>query len=80
MSDALERDAERPRSDVSEDDFHHLFWAVSRPVVAMILSDAALEVISDDQWHVDVAYYFTSVVGVWMLSWLGMVGFSLQVY
>jgi len=46
VSAASEGDVDRPQSDASEDDFHHLFWRVSRPPAAMILSDAAHELFS----------------------------------
>lgn len=80
MSDASEEDAERLRSDVSEDDFQHLFWGVSRPTVAMILSDAAHELFPMISGLLMWLIISTSDEEIGMLSRLGTVGISLQVY
>lgn len=58
VSDASEEDAERPRSDVLEHGFHHLFWRASRPSVATILSDAALKLFPMTSEPYDAAYHF----------------------
>jgi hypothetical protein len=73
VSGASEEDADRPRSDVSEDDLHHLFWRVLRPSVAMILSDAAHELFPMISGLLMWLIISTSDEGIWMLRRLGMV-------